>query len=373
MRALSTILLCSAWVSAIGHNLLVKNAHLGTHGHEADEAMQLVNASYQPSGAQSYGDLSCMRNTGGMCNVFSCRSERGPTVCENGRCMCQPGTCANAEGVCERTYGKWLGEYSIRFTKPYDPAKPFIGVGSWGLGSRLSIGTSGVFSSRDTLAASSNSQPEWKIALTAHGHVRFESLSKPGKAMHIYANRRRRSSDSRRRSFFLQLEEETVQGNSMSMEQNRTVKAHSEETINLGSTDNKVLIPDDDDHWPILVNIPEAQPNDVTFRVRPTQKNGGGLEIWDPQTGYALASANPDWTFRDNVAGQGIAECSGSWFAGDCKGRQLVEFNPELPVEATPYVARDYITAYGAMAWWQVLLVFFLIVGLVVGCLWVRD
>jgi hypothetical protein len=104
----------------------------------------------------------------------------------------------------------------------------------------------------------------------------------------------------------------------------------------------------------------------VTFRARPTHRDGGGLEIWDPQTGHTLASANTEWMMSDNVAKHGIAECAddGWFFSSGCEGRQLVQFEPALPLEATPFVGRNYISAIGTLNWWQML--FFLVIFMII-------
>jgi hypothetical protein len=47
----------------------------------------------------------CEVDTGGSCRVFSCKADRGPTICQRDsvlgrrRCLCQPGYCAS-DGVC---------------------------------------------------------------------------------------------------------------------------------------------------------------------------------------------------------------------------------------------------------------------------------
>jgi hypothetical protein len=309
-----------------------------------------------PFESGSLGDLTCMRNTGGSCVMFSCNTDRGPTVCEQGKCLCSQGLCANAEGVCDQQgKGKWLGSHSIAFNHPYDQQKPFIGVtegGPW-------------------LSSSSSSQPAWKIALSPGGRVRLESLLLPGTALKIYNNRRRRTDDEeasrrRRRKYFL-LAKKTATSK-------RAANVTDGVAETLTTHTKKAVLPDNDDLWPMVTPIEEASPIDVTFQVRPTHKNGGGLEIWDPQTGHVLASGNPEWYSKDQVAAQGIAECSdwGMFSAGDCEGRQLVQFEPELPFEATPFVSRADITAIAVLSWWQVPLLFLSIVGCyfcgVAGC-----
>lgn len=293
-----------------------------------------------PFESGSLGDLTCMRNTGGSCAMFSCNTDRGPTVCDQGKCLCSQGLCANAEGVCDQQgKGKWLGSHSIAFNHPYDQQKPFIGVtegGPW-------------------LSSSSSSQPAWKIALSPGGRVRLESLLLPGTALKIYNNRRRRS-----KQFLLAKKTATSK---------RAANVTDGVAETLTTHTKKAVLPDDDDLWPMVTPIEDASPIDVTFQVRPTHKNGGGLEIWDPQTGHVLASGNPEWWSKDQVAARGIAECGDNLFsAGDCEGRQLVQFEPELPFEATPFVSRADITAIAALNWWQMLLLFVTIAGCYFCC-----
>merc|ERR1740138_255971 len=184
--------------------------------------------------------------------------------------------------------------------------------------------------------------------------------------MKIYSNRRRRSNDdhghgigSRRRFFFQQLGTRAEAG--------RHANAHARDGKDNSSV-QKAVISDDDDMWPVLVVFSRAHPLDVTFRVRHTAKDGGGLEIWDPQTRHSLASGNPAWYSKDRVAARGIAECRepgmGGWFSDGCEGRQLVEFEPALPMEATPIVGRDYIYEVSTLNWWQMLLFIFCFCGL---------
>lgn len=304
-----------------------------------------------------FGDLTCMRWTGGSCAMFSCSTERGPTECEAGYCMCQQGLCADAVGTCVRQRGKWLGAHAIRFKNPYDRAKPYLGVGD-------SIVTELDWDSSRSLAATSSSQPSWNIALTPGGHLRFESMAMPGSAIHFYKDRRRRS---RRSHNFLQ--EASTQSKKAA---NTTLAQVTSDSQGQEETRHKAAasIPDDDDLWPVLVSIKKASPLSVTFRARPTHKNGGGLEIWDPQTGHALASANAEWFSADHVARNGIAECldvSDLFSISDCEGRQLVQFDPELPMEATPIIARNYISAIGVLNWWQAILVLVCICGPMCG------
>merc|ERR1719161_2108901 len=89
--------------------------------------------------------------------------------------MCQPGHCANAWGECVSEPGKMIGSHAIKFEKPYDTDKPYMGV------------------EEGELAATGNSDPQWRMGLTAAGFVRFESLKKAGHVIKIYHNRRRRT------------------------------------------------------------------------------------------------------------------------------------------------------------------------------------
>jgi len=126
---------------------------------------------------------------------------------------------------------------------------------------------------------------------------------------------------------------------------------------------SKVKITDDDDLWPVLMPFEEAHPIYATFRVRPTAKDGGGYEIWDPQTQVALSSANPDWYFGDEATDRGMAECRVA--GGECDGHQLVNFEPKLPHKATPLVERDILYEHGVLHWWQAGLIWLFIVAIV--------
>merc|ERR1719487_592012 len=98
--------------------------------------------------------------------MSACKAERGPTICSSeGRCMCREGWCANAWGECIKEPGKFIGTHAIKFEKPYKLHKPYIGVGDkrWGT---------------TYLAATGDGTPQWKMALTAAGFVRFESTQK---------------------------------------------------------------------------------------------------------------------------------------------------------------------------------------------------
>lgn len=299
----------------------------------------------------AFGDLSCMKWTGGSCTTFACHSSRGHTVCNQGYCMCAMGGCANAEGVCVRQQGEWLGTHAIRFANPYQPERPYVEAGAGG--SLEGWGSS----EYAYLQSSSVPQPGWKVALTAGGHVRFESASQAGRVMTVYSNRRRRS-DGRRRMLLQRGAKASRDGNPKIMEPLDSKQRGLGEKDNNSQPLRLTAITDDDDEWPVTMSFTVVHPLDATFRVRNTHKNGGGLEIWHPKSHFSLASGNPSWLIKDRAAAQGIAECKpdGTLFGGDCEGRQLVQFEPALPVRAMPFSPRDYITEYGVLNWWQFLL-----------------
>lgn len=128
-----------------------------------------------PSTGLDYGNLACMRRTGGTCRTSSCKAERGPTVCESGKCMCASGYCAIADGSCVQQQGKWLGPHSIKSLDPRHQQKPYLGLDdSWSLST---------FKTR--VGFQEGSEPVWKIAVTPEGLVRFESLKFPGYVMTV--------------------------------------------------------------------------------------------------------------------------------------------------------------------------------------------
>jgi len=333
------------------------------------------NTSQQPV---NFGDLTCMRWTGGSCSVFSCKSDRGPTVCEQGYCMCQSGHCANAEGVCDAYPGEWLGSYALRFVNAYDQQTPYVqatpfaqhtGTGLFDLDYTAAARRHGCTHS---LAANADPGKYWKIALTGHGHLRFESNVEPGHVMSIYNNRRRRS------QHFLQVQGREVSASrsdadvedprqSLAVEARARLAAHSLHASRpiaslvasaSGGSANGTKISDDDDLWPVLMPLRFVHPLDATFRLRQTLQDGGGLEIWDPQSMHALSSADRSWMFSDPPARRGVAECEapGLFFGGDCQGRQLVKIEPPIPQKAVVIGPRDEIFEMGSWGFLEVML-----------------
>lgn len=353
------------------------------------------------------GDLSCMRWTGGFCRLYKCSSDRGPVECIEGKCVCKDG-CATAKGQCQKEKGEWLGQFAIKFAYPYDANKPYIGLGADGSSLIKGLGPS----VQQFLGSSSDAAPAWKIALTPDQYVRFESVAKPGLVMSIHNSRRRIAKqvapDRVPEASFLQLGSNPSSGDFSERRSDSSGDAGFEDlsdvskTFALGSLpelfpissiyENMVdrsekastaeeavghvskleesvgrsqpeplnLIHDSDDEWPVVVPFIESSPADATFRIRQTAKNGGGLEIWDPQTGHALSTrpalTNPEYASTDKAADQGISECDTFGFS-NCEGRQLVEFEPELPARASPVVPHDIIKEIDTVMPWEVWLI----------------
>lgn len=272
-----------------------------------------------------FGDLTCMRWTGGTCAFSSCLSSRGQTECTHGKCLCLPGHCANAEGVCEKQTGKWLGKHAIRFLHPFVPKKPYVAV------------------HKGTLSITSDPGPFWRVALTSRGHVRF--ATDDNQVLTIYSNRRRRSTNSA-------LQTRAMGAELPHQHENRN------ETAPAGAHPMALhKISDDDDLWPMLQPFDDSDPLEATFLVH---HEADGLEIWDPQNGVALASADPDWWIEDSAADRGVAECYPSTLvSGDCDGRNAIVFEPALPEEAVTSEARIMIRQLTGLATWQYLLVGF--------------
>lgn len=328
--------------------------------------------------------------------ISGCASERGPTQCEEGWCMCAGGYCANAEGKCDQYAGEWLGDHALAFTNSYQPAKPYVQAqplsDSWFDEKGDLAQQAGV---SHTLAASADPGKYWKVALTGHGHVRFESNAAPGHIMSIYHVRRRRSEEQggRRRSF-MQLRKKRGGAAPAHLDVHAEDPHESEKAqarLRFGehplqpetlagfmasnSTAGRVHISDDDELWPVLLRFSQAHPLDASFRVRQTMKDGGGVEIWDPDMQVALSSASPDWTFADRVADQGVAECSapGLFISGDCEGRQHVRFEPPLPTKAIVTGPRDEIFEVGTVSFFEMLIIFALIGACVLLILYVTQ
>lgn len=361
-------------------------ASVARAGDSSDALVPETNASHGglSRASVSFGDLSCMRWTGGSCSVLSCKADRGNTVCDAGYCMCLPGQCANAEGVCVSAIGKWVGDYAIKFENAHDSRRAYLGdtVSRWTM-----FGPSQENPVTHYLASVPTSEPRWKIAITSGGHVRFESKLEPGHVMSIWENRRRRtdgrrrSMNSRRRMNLLQESRLVVNGTETSRDPQQSdasgaLPLRPSLRKSNGTLDLATFV-DDEDYWPVLIDFRYAHPLDVTFRVRWTAQDGGGLEIWDPQTFHALASSQGGWLgwmSGDRVASQGVSECGSGpgffsmMFGSNCNGRQLVEFEPPLPQEATTRAPRDYIYEVSVLSWWQFLILFCCCGGCVGAC-----
>lgn len=239
--------------------------------------------------------------------------------------MCAQGHCANYQGVCVNTPGAWLGEFSIKFMNPHVSEKAYVSV-AVGSGRRV------------TLGGEAKDDRQWKIALTAAGYVRFESLRVTGHILTIYENRRRRTEDVDRRRF-----------SSALLHEGRT-------------TAGREAFADDVDLWPTLLPLGEAHPLDATFMVRHSGRGVDDLEIWDPQRGVSLASADPNAWFEDSAANQGVAECYPSgWLSSGCEGRELVAFDPPLPEKALTKTGQITLGEIGNLNWWQSLIVIFMV------------
>lgn len=303
--------------------------------HRAD-----TDSKHHPE-AKAAGSLTCMRWTGGSCRHLACREERGPFVtCEAGYCMCKPGTCADARGTCKPNFeGEWLGEYSIRFGKPFLPDRPFLGADKEGGGATGWAGANGGSGAVAWLAAVAASEKQWKIAQTPNGRVRLENTKHPGSVLTIYNNRRR--------SDFMQRKARHEKKNM---------------TADREARHEKKKMSDDDDLWPVLMKLEAATPLAATFQIVPTMKNGGGYELWDPENDVSLASADPE-SWGDSVVGLGVTECyqESSWSSDPCEGgRHLIEFDPALPNKAFVKVHHAHIDAIGILTWWQT--------ALLIGC-----
>merc|ERR1719321_1110627 len=208
------------------------------------------------------------------------------------------------------------------------------------------------------LTTKADSSPNWKIAMiheSGTSLVRFESVHHPGNVMTIYYNRRRR-----RVGRYLQVNRSASAKNMTGHEENDDAKKHvKSKAIHFTGMKSNMSISDRDDLWPELKPLADASPLDTSFQVREVD---GGYEIWDPKYEVALASANPDWTFADEAAESGVAECSDTHDCG--KDRHVVTFQPPLPEEAISTKDHMDINAIGGLYGWQALI----IIGLVVGC-----
>lgn len=301
----------------------------------------------------AYGDLTCMRWTGGTCWVSGCKSERGPTECIESKCFCLPGYCSSSAGKCVPEYtGKWIGSYAVRFLMPFNAGKPYLGFEKTGT----------VFGQDSpTLATVANPEPQWRMAMTPTGLVRFESIDMPGRVFSIYNNRRRSDFlQLHRRSSFMQkstlhtLFQESLNSTNTTLEIDR----------NASSMDTKR---EDGDLWPSLKTLDETSPIGATFQVHEVP---GGLEIYDPENLVSLATVDTNLWFQDHVAKKGIGDCAPeSIFFDGCDGHQLVAFEPALPAGAVQIGERTVLHTIAALAWFHWLLIVACIFGCPVMCI----
>lgn len=299
-----------------------------------------------------YGDLTCMRWTGGTCGFSSCSADRGLTECIEGKCFCTSGQCSDMHGVCQPEHeGEWLGRHAIRFLQAYDEDQPYISTTT----ETISDDESWTEAKCDVLAAVGNSSKEWKIALTPGGFVRLESAAKPGNVITIYNNRRRRTEDE---DFFLQAGSSPESNGSMAP----SVAASASPANN--SSENESSDPgdasSDADLWPMLMNVETASPLAVSFQVR---KVAGGLELWNPAHGVSLASAEKSTSWLDDgdpVTPHGVGECyPAGLLSNGCGNRELLRFEPELPESVVTTGDRKEVETVGGLRWWQIALIGF--------------
>jgi len=299
------------------------------------------------TGDVDYGDLACMRWTGGLCHVMGCSPDRGPTVCESGRCLCQQGHCSSTEGVCKKDHrGKSIGIHAIRFLHAHNESKPYLGLDEFvddGFFSTLKKAIPARVGSKEALNA------QWKMFLSPSGLVRFESAAHPNQVLSIYMNRRRRT-DNNKYLLARKGDEEEVDATA---DGNATSHGHLRK--------EQMTISYDDDLWPRLFSLSETTPLAASFMAR--EAAGGGLEIWDPEQGVALASAaiERSWLFDDNMGDEerarGVAECyPHSFWREGCRGRQVVAFEPPLPLEAVSPKPRMELHSLPVLPWWFVVL-----------------
>jgi len=298
-------------------------------------------------------------------------------------CLCKPGFCANVKGACEIGDGRRLGEFSIRFSAPAEPHRPYMGVDEQG-----------------RPATVATSQPLWSIAMTHDGYLRFESIALPGHVLTIYNNRRRRSgllaqTTARGRSSLAHAEvapkDKSRELNSSNLEGSPHARLIAEDgkhlTVAQDRTEEQAgslatglaMISDHYDLWPLMKKVHESSPLDANFLVHGSRATVGagpadGLEIWDPQSGVALATVDSTEYSRNPWFGEatenGLAECSPaeqSWMGEGCEARKFVEFAPDLPTEAVSRTGRIRIHAISTWAAWQVVL-FVLLVVLISIC-----
>jgi len=237
------------------------------------------------------GDLTCMKWTGGLCRIDPCNSERR-AECIAGRCMCPSGTCAAASGKCEAGTGSWIGSYAIQFLKPLD-GKPYLGVhprpAPWA----------------QLLATTTNSQQQWKIAMTPSGLVRFESIELPGYVM-----------------------------------------SQPAVVISEAGGGDTGLEPEQS-----LTRFSVARPQDVTFQLHEVP---GGLEIYHPGS-KAFGMSAPGHAFRATHRDRGVVACEpNTLFLNTplpCDGHELVTLEPSLPSEAIHQGKRAVVNAVSPLGW----------------------
>jgi len=257
------------------------------------------------------GDLTCMKWTGGLCRIDPCNSARR-AECIAGRCMCPSGTCAAASGKCEAGTGSWIGSYAIQFLKPLD-GKPYLGVSS-----TRTMGPYYV-----AMGTTTNSQQQWKIAMTPSGLVRFESIELPGYVMSRPA---------------------------------------------VVSSEDPALA--DPEHEPeqSVTRVSLARPIDVTFQLHEVP---GGLEIYYPGS-KAFGMSNTGYAFRATNRGRGVAACepNGSFLAKSCEGHELVTLEPSLPSKAIHQGKRAVVDAVSPLGWSHLILLlpFVCMATCMVGC-----
>lgn len=184
--------------------------------------------------------------------------------------------------------------------------------------------------------------------MTESGHVRFAHTEHPESAMTFYVNRRRRTPPVRSK-----LVETGYRTNHSSLFR------YPEPARSEHAGQDTAAMADDDDLWPVLVDISTVTPSQATFQIHPTARNGGGLEIWSPIYEVSLASMYTDGWFKDVAADNGVAECRTEswWYSDPCEGRQLVDFDPALPAEAVVHMMRAHIHALSKFNWWQICLI----------------
>lgn len=306
-----------------------------------------------------YGDLTCMGWSGGTCRLSACKSERGPTTCMDGKCFCNSGYCATSAGICTMSKpGQWIGSYSVRFVNAYDSNQPFLGiepdVSSWG-------------KRYYSMASVANSQPQWKLAHTSNGFVRFESILRPRHVLTIYNNRRRRTADTylQKSPSLLSHTENVLSKNLRSGTRMRNSSHLHNFTNDRQSSEAKIS--DDHDLWPRLQRLEDTEPIDASFQVR--DMPGKGLEIWDPHWEVSVASADRNWWFNDDSANHGVGECHPeSWLLSGCKGRELVVFEPKLPPGVATFGDRIKIEVISTWKWWHWVLMIIGFCGLYAFC-----